>query len=115
VRRCQRTSSLRSPGVRDQRSGVRRNARSNLFKSKIQNSKFSPPLRPGEFWANRDISFELRRGECIGLIGLIGLNGLNGAGKTTLLKMLNGLIKPDTGAIEMHWLAFTSIPCSFIL
>jgi ABC-type polysaccharide/polyol phosphate transport system ATPase subunit len=112
VRRRQRTSSLRSPGVRDQRSGVRRNARSNLFKSKIQNSKFSPPLRPGEFWANRDISFELRRGECIGLIGLIGLIG---AGKTTLLKMLNGLIKPDTGAIEMHWLAFTRIPCSFIL
>jgi lipopolysaccharide transport system ATP-binding protein len=59
-----------------------------------------------------NVSFELRRGECIGLIGLIGRNG---AGKTTLLKILNGLIKPDTGAIEMHRLAFTSIPCSFIL
>ena len=54
------------------------------------------PLRKGEFWANRGISFELRRGECIGLIGH------NGAGKTTLLKMLNGLIKPDTGRIEMR-------------
>jgi len=53
-------------------------------------------LRPGEFWANKDISFELRRGECIGLIGH------NGAGKTTLLKMLNGLIKPDEGTIEMR-------------
>lgn len=53
-------------------------------------------LRPGEFWANKDISFELRRGECIGLIGH------NGAGKTTLLKMLNGLIKPDSGTIEMR-------------
>lgn len=53
----------------------------------------SRPLRPGEFWANKDISFELRRGECLGLIGR------NGAGKTTLLKMLNGVIKPDTGKI----------------
>lgn len=53
-------------------------------------------LRPGEFWANDDISFELRRGECLGLIGH------NGAGKTTLLKMLNGLIKPDRGRITMR-------------
>jgi len=56
----------------------------------------SPPLRDGEFWAVNDVSFELRRGECLGLIGH------NGAGKTTLLKMLNGLIKPDTGRIEMN-------------
>jgi lipopolysaccharide transport system ATP-binding protein len=53
-------------------------------------------LREAEFWANDDISFELRRGECLGLIGH------NGAGKTTLLKMLNGLIKPDSGTIEMY-------------
>lgn len=53
-------------------------------------------LRKGEFWANKDISFELRRGECLGLIGH------NGAGKTTLLKMLNGLIKPDAGRITMR-------------
>jgi lipopolysaccharide transport system ATP-binding protein len=63
-------------------------------------SSSSPPsdsgLRPGEFWANKDISFELRRGQCLGLIGH------NGAGKTTLLKMLNGLIKPDEGTIEMR-------------
>lgn len=55
-----------------------------------------PALRPKEFWAVRDVSFELRRGECLGLIGR------NGAGKTTLLKMLNGLIKPDAGRITMH-------------
>lgn len=52
--------------------------------------------RKGEFLANDGISFELRRGECIGLIGH------NGAGKTTLLKMLNGLIKPDVGSITMR-------------
>lgn len=48
-------------------------------------------LRPKEFWAVKNISFTLRRGECLGLIGH------NGAGKSTLLKILNGLIKPDRG------------------
>jgi len=53
-------------------------------------------LRPSEFWAVHDVSFQLRRGECLGLIGH------NGAGKTTLLKILNGLIKPDSGSITMR-------------
>lgn len=53
-------------------------------------------LRFDEFWAVKDVSFELKRGECLGLIGR------NGAGKTTLLRMLNGLIKPDAGRIEMR-------------
>lgn len=53
-------------------------------------------LRKTEFWAVKDVSFELRRGECLGLIGR------NGAGKTTLLKILNGLVKPDEGRIEMR-------------
>ena len=55
----------------------------------------NPKLRRGEFYAVDDISFELRRRECLGIIGK------NGAGKTTLLKMLNGLIKPDAGKITV--------------
>lgn len=53
-------------------------------------------LRNGEFLAVNDVSLQLRRGECLGLIGV------NGAGKSTLLKMLNGLIKPDHGRIEIR-------------
>lgn len=53
-------------------------------------------LRQDEFWALRDVNFELRRGECLGLIGH------NGAGKTTLLRLLNGLIRPDSGRIEVR-------------
>ena len=57
--------------------------------------KSKKKLRKAEFWAVKDISFTLRRGECIGLIGH------NGAGKSTLLKLLNGLFPPDEGRIEM--------------
>ena len=53
-------------------------------------------LRPNEFFALDNVSFELRRGECVGLIGH------NGAGKSTLLKMLNGLVRPDKGRIVLR-------------
>ncbi|MGV0923048.1 ABC transporter ATP-binding protein [Empedobacter tilapiae] len=52
-------------------------------------------LRKKEFWAVDNISFEVRRGECLGLLGH------NGAGKSTLLKVLTGLIAPDRGQITM--------------
>ena len=64
--------------------------------SNVGGNKQERQLRPKEFWAVKDISFQLRRGECIGLIGH------NGAGKSTLLKMLNGLINPDAGKITMR-------------
>lgn len=64
--------------------------------SEVVGRKYDHELRPDEFWAVNDISFDLRRGECLGLIGP------NGSGKSTLLKMLNGLIKPDRGRIEIN-------------
>jgi len=61
-----------------------------------RNGKDELLLRQAEFLAVDDVSFELRPGECVGLIGH------NGAGKSTLLKMLNGLIRPDRGRITMR-------------
>lgn len=63
--------------------------------SNIHGNKNERLLRDKEFWAVKDINFELRRGECLGLIGH------NGAGKSTLLKILNGLINPDAGKVTI--------------
>ena len=51
-------------------------------------------LRPSEFWAVEDVSFEIKRGQCVGLMGL------NGSGKTTLLKLMSGIFWPDKGKVS---------------
>ncbi|MBE3092252.1 MAG: ATP-binding cassette domain-containing protein [Actinobacteria bacterium] len=52
-------------------------------------------LRNGEFWAVKDVSLELEKGKTLGIIGL------NGSGKSTILKMLNGIFMPDDGSIKI--------------
>lgn len=63
--------------------------------SMIGLSSNSEKLRNGEFWAVDDVSFELRRGETLGLIGP------NGSGKSTILKMINGIFMPDKGNVKI--------------
>jgi lipopolysaccharide transport system ATP-binding protein len=52
-------------------------------------------LRKAEFWALQNVSFDLRRGETLGIIGQ------NGCGKSTLLRLLNGIFPPDVGRITV--------------
>jgi len=61
----------------------------------ISGRQRTPDLRTSEFWALSDVSFTLEKGKCLGLIGG------NGAGKSSLLKLINGLIRPDIGTIEV--------------
>jgi ABC-type polysaccharide/polyol phosphate transport system ATPase subunit len=49
-----------------------------------------------DFWALQDVSFEVKKGECIGIIGK------NGSGKSTLLQMLCGVLQPSSGEIIVN-------------
>jgi lipopolysaccharide transport system ATP-binding protein len=53
-------------------------------------------LKEKEFWAVKNVSFEIRRGEAVGIIGP------NGAGKSTILKLLSGILRPNSGEIAVH-------------
>lgn len=49
-----------------------------------------------EFWALKDVSFHVKKGESLGLIGL------NGSGKSTMLKVIAGVLKPTKGSVKVE-------------
>lgn len=75
----------------------------NLSKEKVDNLKEliikkikGEKIRFNEFWALKNVSFELKKGDRLGILGL------NGAGKSTLLKVIAGVYKPTKGNVERY-------------
>ncbi len=74
----------------------------NLNKEKVDNIKeyfiklVTRKLHYNEFWALTDISFEIEEGERLGILGF------NGAGKSTMLKVIAGVLKPTKGSVKVN-------------
>jgi ABC-type polysaccharide/polyol phosphate transport system ATPase subunit len=69
-----------------------KDAQSHPLKKKLRALRF----RSREFWAVRNVSFEVQRGEALGIIGH------NGAGKSTILKLLSNITLPTSGEITIN-------------
>lgn len=89
-RQPERYSTLRDSITNAFRSPV------GVLQSLLRGQGNRRPAGDDHFWAVKDVSFDIRRGEVVGIIGR------NGAGKSTLLKMLSRITEPSLGQISLY-------------
>ena len=74
----------------------------NLSREKVDSLKdyifktIKREIQYNEFWALKNVSFSVEKGDRVGILGL------NGAGKSTLLKVISGVFKPTEGNVDKH-------------
>ena len=74
----------------------------NLSREKVDSLKdyifktIKREIQYNEFWARKNVSFSVEKGDRVGILGL------NGAGKSTLLKVISGVFKPTEGHVDKH-------------
>ncbi|MFK4791274.1 ABC transporter ATP-binding protein [Microbacterium sp. ZW T5_56] len=78
-------------GIRFRRARRGRPSLKDLFSSRARRKPGG-----GEFWGLKDVSFQVNAGEAIGVVGR------NGQGKSTLLKLVAGVLLPDVGTVAVH-------------
>jgi ABC-2 type transport system ATP-binding protein len=82
--------SVRNAGIRFSRNRSARRNFKDFFSSRHNRT------RPGEFWALRNVDFDVMPGEAIGVVGR------NGQGKSTLLKLVAQVMLPDEGSVRVR-------------
>jgi len=91
----QKTGQKMDDGRREtEESGLRSPVLSHS--SSVSSPPSSVSGHPNTIWALKDVSFEVKRGEAVGIIGR------NGSGKTTILKILSRITAPTEGCVEIH-------------